>query len=281
MDQINLGAWIDRSDTTHGGISLQKAKLVHAVLGKPGTPAPTRGDRLPPLWHWYAFPPTVSMDELGPDGHPRLGDFMPPVRLNRRMWAGGNVEFMAPLHVGETLRRRTTIANIVEKSGAAGDIVIVSLDHEIHGAAGLAVMERQDLVYLQIPESYTPPKKIAAPEAADIAEDVPVSTPLLFRYSSITFNAHRIHYDLPYAQKVEHYPDLVVHGPLQAQLLMDLATTHRGCAPRLFSYRGVHPLFAADRLSVTAEKSDASQWKLASVAEKSHQCMQATAMWEI
>jgi 3-methylfumaryl-CoA hydratase len=281
MDQINLNAWIDRSDITHGGISAQHAQMVHSVLGKPGTAAPSEGDRLPELWHWYGFPPTVGMDALGPDGHPKLGDFMPPVRLNRRMWAGGTVEFIAPLYVGETLKRRTTIANIVEKSGAAGDIVIMSLDHEIHGACGLAVMERQDIVYLQIPDSYTPLKKQAPPPNPDINERVSVSTPLLFRYSAITFNAHRIHYDLPYAQDVEQYPDLVVQGPLQTQLLMDLATAHRRCAPKLFSYRGVHPLFAGDSVEAVAVKTDPSEWHLSTVAGGTHNTMQANAIWEI
>jgi 3-methylfumaryl-CoA hydratase len=221
------------------------------------------------------------MDALGEDGHPRLGDFMPPVRLNRRMWAGGTVEFVAPLRVGEALKRRTRIANIVEKSGATGDIVIVSLDHEIHGENGIGVMERQDIVYLQIPDSYVPPKKQIPAENPDVSADVCVTTPLLFRYSAITFNAHRIHYDLPYTQQVEQYPDLVVHGPMQAQLLMNLATQHRGCAPKLFSYRGVHPLFAGDKLRTVAVKAKPSEWKLSCVANETHNTMQANAIWEI
>lgn len=281
MDQINLGAWIDRSDTVMGGISVQKAKQIHAVLGKASVPVPQNGDALPPLWHWYAFPPAVSMEELGEDGHPRLGDFMPPVRLNRRMWAGGNLEFHKPLQVGEPLERRTRIANIKEKSGAAGDIVIVTLDHEIHGTRGLGVSERQDIVYLQIPDAFTPPRKISAAQAPDAAEDIKVTTPLLFRYSSITFNAHRIHYDLPYTQEVEHYPDLVVHGPLQAQLLMDMATNHRGAVPKVFSYRGVHPLFAGDTVARTLVKTADQDWSLAMQANGTHQTMQANAVWEI
>lgn len=281
MDQINLGAWIDRSDIATGGLSEGQARLVHATLGNHGAPAPRADDPLPHLWHWYAFPPTASMEELGTDGHPRLGDFMPPLRLNRRMWAGGSLEFHRPLRVGEALRRRTTIANIAEKNGAAGEIVVVSLDHEIHGAQGLAVTERQNIVYLQIPDAYTPPKAVPADDTAPIREDVAISPPLLFRYSAITFNAHRIHYDLPYTQTVEHYPDLVVHGPLQAQLLMDLATRQRGSAPRLFSYRGVHPLFAGDALDVRAVKTSEAEWALSTNANGTHQCMQANAMWEI
>ena len=281
MDQINLDAWIDRSDLTQGGVSSQAAQMAHAVLGQPNQSAPQEGDVLPHLWHWFAFPPTTPMDALREDGHPRLGDFMPPVRLNRRMWAGGNLQFRAPVHVGEPLTRRTRIANIVEKGGAAGEMVIVSLDHEISASGRLAITERQNIVYLQIPDSYKPPRRVAAVPTPDVHEPVEVTPPLLFRYSAITFNAHRIHYDLPYAQEVEHYPDLVVHGPLQANLLMEQATRHRGFAPSMFSYRGVHPLFAGDQLTLSTVKSSDAEWSLSTVANGTHQCMQASAIWEI
>ena len=230
MDQINLSAWINRSEISHGGLSDMAAHMAHAVLGRAGAAPPRAGDPLPPLWHWFGFPPTAAMEHLGPDGHPRLGGFMPPVRLDRRMWAGGALEFMAPLHVGERLTRETRIANVVEKTGAAGDMVFVTLEHDISGEGGPALRERQDLVYLQIPDTFRAPKAIPAPQS-DLREPVAVTTPLLFRYSAITFNAHRIHYDLPYTREVEHYPDLVVHGPLQANLLMDMAMRHRGRPP--------------------------------------------------
>lgn len=281
MDQVNLCAWIDRSETTLGGISQQKSKLIHAVLGQRQTAEPQEGERVPHLWHWYAFPPAVAMEELGEDGHPRLGDFMPPLRLNRRMWAGGSLEFLAPLHVGEPLKKRTRIADIAEKNGKSGEMVLVSLDHEISGTQGIAIRERQDIVYMQMPDSYRAPKAVPAPQTSDLSEDVAISTPLLFRYSSITFNAHRIHYDLAYTREVEHYPDLVVHGPLQANLLMDMATRHRGYAPSVFSYRGVHPAFAGDKIRTVAAKKSEAEWSLATVANGAHQCMQANAMWEI
>ena len=280
MDQINLAAWIDRTETALGGVGEQQARLVHAVVGGKSTSAPQAGDVMPPLWHWYGFPPTSPMEELGADGHPRLGDYMPPIRLNRRMWAGGSLEFFKPLHVGEVLSKRTSIANISEKSGAAGEMVVVSLDHEIHGEDGLAVYERQNIVYLQISDSYVPPKKIR-PQDASLVKPVLLSSPMLFRYSAITFNAHRIHYDLPYTREVEHYPDLVVHGPLQAQLLINLAVEGRGATPCLFSYRGVHPLFVSNQLDLRAEKDSVSEWHLSSVADGTHQTMQATATWEV
>jgi 3-methylfumaryl-CoA hydratase len=280
MDQINLSAWINRTEITQGGLPEMAAQMAHAVLGARGTDAPRAGDPLPPLWHWFGFPPTASMDKLGADGHPRLGGFMPPVRLDRRMWAGGALEFMGPLHVGERLTRETRIANVVEKSGSAGDMVFVTLEHDISGENGLALREQQDIVYLQIPDAFRPPKAIPAPQY-DMREAVEVNSPLLFRYSAITFNAHRIHYDLPYAREVEHYPDLVVHGPLQANLLMDMATRHRGRAPAMFSFRGVHPVFAPDTLEVMASKTSDAEWSLCTVANGSHQGMQASAIWEI
>lgn len=280
MDQINLSAWINRSEVSMGAVHAGTAQAAHAVLGQSGTLAPRDGDPLPALWHWFGFPPTASMADLGLDGHPRLGGLMPPVRLNRRMWAGGALEFLAPLRVGERLTRETRIANIVEKSGAAGEMVFVTLEHAISGESGLALREQQDIVYLQIPESFRAPKAVAAPHD-DLRETVEVTTPLLFRFSAITFNAHRIHYDLPYTQEVEKYPDLVVHGPLQAALLIDMATRHRGRAPSMFSFRGVHPVFGSDSFALSATKTSDAEWSLCTVAAGSHQGMQASAIWEI
>lgn len=280
MDQINLSAWINRSEISAGCVSEGTAQMAHAVLGRAGTAAPQAREMLPALWHWFGFPPLAHMDTLGTDGHPRLGGLMPPVRLNRRMWAGGALEFLAPLRVGERLSRETRISNIAEKSGAAGEMVFVTLEHEISGENGLALREQQDIVYLQIPDSYRAPKPVAPPQAAS-REAVAVTTPLLFRYSALTFNAHRIHYDLPYTQEVEHYPDLVVHGPLQANLLMDMASRHRGCAPAMFSFRGVHPVFAGDALTLCAVKSSDAEWQMSTVANGTHQGMQAHAIWEI
>jgi 3-methylfumaryl-CoA hydratase len=280
MDQINLSSWINRSEISSGGLSEMAAQMAHAVLGVKGAQPPRAGDPLPALWHWFGFPPLCPMAGLGEDGHPCLGGIMPPVRLNRRMWAGGALEFLAPLHIGERLSRETRIANVTEKSGAAGEMVFVTLEHEISGENGLAVREQQDIVYLQIPDRFRAPKPIAAPAEA-VRERIEVSTALLFRYSAITFNAHRIHYDLPYTRDVEHYPDLVVHGPLQANLLFDMATRHRGRAPAMFSFRGVHPVFASDTLEVAATKTTDAEWSLCTIAQGTHQGMQASAIWEI
>ena len=280
MDQINLSAWINRSEVSFGSVSDITAQMAHAVLSTPQSAALCEGDTLPQLWHWFGFPPTASMADLGPDGHPRLGGLMPPVRLNRRMWAGGALEFLAPLHIGERLTRETRITNISEKSGAAGEMVFVTLEHTISGESGLAVREQQDIVYLNIPDTFRAPKAVPAPQS-DLTEQADVTAPLLFRYSAITFNAHRIHYDLPYTQEVEHYPDLVVHGPLQANLLMDMATRHRGRAPAMFSFHGVHPVFVSDVVELAATKTSDAEWSLCTVAGGTHQGMQASAIWEI
>ncbi len=161
-------------------------------------------------------------------------------------------------------------------------MVFVVVDHEVHGAAGLAVRETQSIVYLPIPEKFTPPPKKPGP-TADLVVDLrqPVSTPLLFRYSAITFNAHRIHYDLPYAQDVEKYPGLVEHGPLQANLLMAAATAWKGRRPHRFRFRGVHPLFHGSDLHLRGTKTADGELKICTVAEAGHRGMDATADWEV
>jgi 3-methylfumaryl-CoA hydratase len=236
---------------------------------------------MPALWHWYAFPPAVPMAELGEDGHPRLGGFLPPVPYERRMWASGSLSFHAPLRVGEPIEKRSTIADVVEKTGSTGGMVFVTVDHELHGGAGLAVRERQNIVYLPIAPEFTPPPKKPGPVDGLVIDRVqPVSTALLFRYSAITFNAHRIHYDLPYAQQVEHYPGLVVHGPLQANLLIAEATAWAGRAPDRFEFRGVHPMFHDSDLRLCATRTEGGALALSTVAEAGHMGMQAKAEWE-
>ena len=279
MDQINVKAWEGRSQTDEGGISAGMAAQIHATLGAPRTPAPGTGQNLPPLWHWCAFPPTAPMDELGADGHPALGQFLPPSDLRRRMWAGGSLNFYAPLRVGERLQRRSVLRSVKEKQGKTGPMMFVQVDHKVYGERGLAVEERQDIVYLQIPNSYAPPAKQPLPVDPVLHRVVPMSETLLFRYSAITFNAHRIHYDQAYARDVEHYPGLVVHGPLQATLLMQAACAHKGRCPVQFDFRGVHPVFHGDALDIMACEDEDGNLALCT-GQAGHQGMQAHAMWE-
>lgn len=282
MDKINLSAWEDRTDAQRGGVSRQVAAMAQATLGGRADVL-NDGDPLPPLWHWFGFSPITQTSDLGKDGHPKLGGFLPDTGLDRRMWAGGELSFHGPVHIGEDLERRSKIRSIVEKTGAAGRMVFVTVDHQIHGDPGLAVSERHDIVYLAIPDTYVPPAKKPAPANTDFSEEVNVTASLLFRYSAITFNAHRIHYDLRYAQETERYPGLVVHGPLQATLMMSAAHRHAGRMPDRFTYRGVHPVFLEDPLRVVGTQVQPGSMNLCTAvdhADGSYQGMQATAYWE-
>lgn len=276
MDQVNSAAWVGRSQREHGGIDPVRAAQIHATLGTAQGAPPAPGAALPPLWHWCAFPPLTHVEDLGRDGHPGPGALLPPLPLPRRMWAGGQLTFHAPIRVGDPLERTSRVRAVTHKEAASGPMAFVTVDHSITGPRGLAVEERQDIVYMQIPEAFVPPKKQALPTAP--VRRVAMTPPLLMRFSAITFNAHRIHYDQAYTQRVEHYPDLVVHGPLQAMLLMRHAVALRGSPPRLFGFRGVHPMFVGSDLEIATREEDGALalW----TGQHGHQCTQATAVWE-
>ena len=233
MAVSDLTEWIGRVEQREDRLAPAVAAQLAATLPEAGHAPETMVDGavMPGLWHWLAFQPAVAMDGLGRDGHPRLGGFLPPVPLERRMWAGGRLVFHRPLHVGERLRRRSEILKVSEKTGSTGRMVFVTVAHALAGEDGLAIAEEQDIVYIAMPEAYRPPKAVPAPGAPDFDIPVPVDTRRLFRYSAATFNAHRIHYDRAYAVEVEKYPALVVHGPMQATLLMGAAVRERGTRP--------------------------------------------------
>jgi 3-methylfumaryl-CoA hydratase len=219
-----LKAWIGRSETLHDIAQPVPAAALAATLDHPAG-APGAGSVLPPLWHWLYFLPLAPQSQIGPDGHPRRGGFLPPVPLPRRMWAGSQFEFRSPLRLGDALQRRSTVVDMSGKSGRSGELVFVRVRHEVHcnGAAEPALVEWHDIVYrdAQRPNDVPPPPQ-SAPAAAVWQRELRPDAVLLFRYSALTFNGHRIHYDRPYATQVEGYPGLVVHGPLIATLLMDL-----------------------------------------------------------
>lgn len=271
---------VGRQQARHGVLTPAQADMLGATL----VPGWTTGDLpegapIPPLWHWAAFPPVAPMEDLGPDGHPRLGDFLPDLGLNRRMWASGSLRFLKPIRVGERLTILSGITSVDRKDAAGGPMVFVTLRHKVNGDDGTAIEEEQTIVYLQIPPEFRAPRAIPAPEAPAFDRTVPVTTPLLFRYSAATFNAHRIHYDRAYAMDVEHYPGLVVHGPLQATLLMAAATAHRGTPPTRFSFRGLHPMFDHHDLRLIGVDQPDGTLALCTAAPAGHQGMQATAGW--
>ncbi len=277
MNKVTAADWIGREETVQTRLDPSLSAMMAATLDRA---APREGDELPQLWHWAAFPALAPMSELGGDGHPRLGGFLPPIDLPRRMRAGGALRFHQPLHVGERLTAHARITDVAEKSGGAGRMVFVTVQHEIAGESGLAISERQDIVYLPMPDSFQPPKAIPVPTAPLIDEAQEMSEALLFRYSACTFNAHRIHYDRAYAAEVEKYPGLIVHGPLQATYLIDAARRHHGTPPRYFSFRSVYPKFHQDSLRVLGELQDDGSLRMCTATGKAHQNMQATASWE-
>lgn len=272
-----FGPWIGRVETARDRITPRQVLQLAATLGADAPCA--EGDALPALWHWIGWTPDAPMADLGPDGHPAKGSFLPPVPLERRMWAGGRLEFHAPLRIGEDLHRRSEIVKISEKNGTSGRMVFVTVRHEVTGAAGLAITEEQDIVYIAMPDRFTPPPPLPAPQAA-WRQDVAIDTVRLFRFSAVTFNAHRIHFDLPYATGVEKYPGLVVHGPMQAMLLMQAARARAGNAmPKTYRFRGVRPLFHFDTLSLQGQGGAAGTEALATVQGDGLMCMQADIGW--
>ena len=225
-------------------------------------PYPQPGDSLPPLWHWLYFLPFPMQSELGPDGHAKRGGFLPPVDLPRRMWAGGRAEFHNPLRVGETITRTSRIADVKFREGRSGALVFVLVRHEISNQASIAVTEEHDIVYRGHPQpgDALPPTRVAAKEPENDTAWERIVHPddvLLFRYSALTFNGHRIHYDRRYATEVEGYPGLVVHGPLIATLLVDLVRSNLPAAViTRFEFRAVNPIFDTGKFSVCGKPEE-------------------------
>jgi 3-methylfumaryl-CoA hydratase len=257
----DFSAWVGRHEDVSDVFEPARANALRAALGD--TDLLVSGDTLPPLYHWLYFWNVQAPKGLGPDGHPAKGGFLPPVALPRRMWAGGRLKFLKPLLVGERVTRRSTICKVEAKSGKSGNLIFVTVEHQILGAHGLAVAEEQDIVYREpaAPGASSAPVTPQAPRAPwqrDIMPD-PV---LLFRYSALTMNGHRIHYDRPYAMNEEAYPALVVHGPLQATLLAELAARNLGAPMTGFDFRGQAPAFDGATLHVCGEAtaSGANLW---------------------
>jgi 3-methylfumaryl-CoA hydratase len=237
-------------------------------------------DIAPQAIHWCLCLPDAATNELGDDGHPRKGGWLPPIPLPRRMWASSKVIFHAPIRAGNAITRRSTIAKVSEKTGSNGSLIFVDIDHETFAEGSPVVSERQTLVYREA--STAPP----TPRPADIVQDlsewhwhkcVAPSEALLFRYSALTFNSHRIHYDRPYAVEAEHYRGLVVHGPLTATLLLDLAGRSLGINKlKQFSFRGQSPAFAGEPLHLVG-KTNGSTITLAALGGDGRVVMSAEA----
>ena len=244
MDLTELQKWIGKTEIVSEQISPMPMAALAATLDI-DAPPPKAGDPLPPLWHWLYFLSVHRQSELGLEGHSTKGGFLPPVPLPRRMWAGGRFEFQRPLRVGDSYTRTSRLVSVQRKEGRTGPLVFVIARHEIGDAAGLALVEEQDLVYRDHPKPGDPTTASQlAPKNARWERAIRPDDVLLFRYSALTFNAHRIHYDWRYATQVEGYPGLVVHGPLIATLLLDLLRRNMPEAKvTRFAFRAMSPLF--------------------------------------
>ena len=284
LDPAALAAlqdWVGKTETHHDDLTAAPLRGLSATLGR-DDPPPTAGSPVPPLWHWLYFLPQHGAAEIGPDGHPRRGGFLPPVPLPRRMWAGGRLtwERANPLRTGDAARRVSRIASVSHKCGRSGDLLFVTVVHELHNGLGLALTEEHDIVYRAMPQpGDAAPAPVAAETTAAWQRELTPDEVLLFRYSALTFNGHRIHYDRPYVTQVEGYPGLVVHGPLIATLLVDLLRRNAPDAfVRRFEFKAVRPSFDGQPLHLKGEpQADGRTVRLWAHGGEGWAAMQATA----
>ena len=253
FDMSSLEQWVGKTESSCQVVHATAATALAATLDR-DLPLPP-GAVLPPLWHWIYFWSVCSQSEIGSDGHPQRGEFMPPVPLPRRMWAGGRLKFYAPLTIDAIATRASRVMRVTAKKGKSGDLAFVTVKHQITCGDVIAVSEENDIVYRGLPQPgiETPPQK-AVPIDAKWIRTITPDPVLLFRYSALTFNGHRIHYDRRYATEVEGYPGLIVHGPLIAVLLVDLLHRYMPQA-RLseFNFRAVSPLFDIEPFAVCGQ----------------------------
>jgi 3-methylfumaryl-CoA hydratase len=250
-EDARLRDWVGRTETARDVIHLERARALQATLDDMDPPLQD-GEALPPLWHWLYFWTIAPRSGLGRDGHPALGGFLPPVGTARRMWAGSRVRWPGRLLLGEEAQRTSTILDVVPKSGRTGRLVFVTVRHEISGSGGLAIVDEHDIVYREDAGAGTSARAgEPAPAGATYSRRMEADTTTLFRYSALTFNGHRIHYDRDYATRIEGYAGLVVHGPLLATLMADLAVRSRPDRPIAeFEFRGHRPVIDTDPFTV-------------------------------
>ena len=277
-------AWIGREDERTEQVLAPSVAAMAATLDMASAPA--AGQPLPPGWQWMFFNPVVRRSGLGTDGHPQRGGFLPPIELPRRMWAGSRVRYLADLPVDAKATRRSLILKVENKVGKRGSLWFVTVEHMISCEGKPCIMEEQDIVYREATPPSTAPA--VAPEPYDgqaqWSREVNPDTTLLFRYSALTFNGHRIHYDRKYVTEVEGYPGLIVHGPLIATLLVDLVRQSiPGCKLKSFEFRAIRPTFDINLFKVSAKpdlEKDPSG-KTISIWAEDHEgwlTMQATAV---
>jgi 3-methylfumaryl-CoA hydratase len=276
----DLRTWVGRKRTEQDIIASSQAMAIAATLDLEPDEF-HEGSVLPEFWHWIYFRHPVRRSRLGEDGHELRGDFLPPVELPRRMWAGGRLQFHKPITIGEDIERTSEILSVEEKHGRSGDLVLVTIKHTLTSADGLCVDEEQDLVYTEIPPPGQQPRQQSVlPADVDWKDSFMPDAVTLFRYSALMFNAHRIHFDYPFTTEVEGYRGLVVHGPLTATLLLEAAKRHSRGQLRAYRYRGVAPLFNDAPVTLAGkEVSGAKQTELWAAGPADMIAMQALVSW--
>lgn len=254
MTGDQFSEWIGKEKTSSTLIIADTANLMNATLNR--SALFKDGDDLPHLWHWLYFHEVVRRDNLGLEGHEKLGEFLPPVDLPRRMWAAGKLQFRRALKIGETAQKRSRIHSITHKEGRSGKLCFVIVEHEISQHGESCILEEQTLVYREAPKAgQQNPAPAQAPANASFSETITPDPIFLFRYSALTFNSHRIHYDADYCRQEEGYPDLVVHGPLNATLLLDLFVRQFPDDPPVaYEYRGVSPVLLPDTYTLNGRR---------------------------
>ncbi|MFN3163100.1 MAG: MaoC family dehydratase N-terminal domain-containing protein [Pseudohongiellaceae bacterium] len=274
---VDLAAWRGKQVTVSSDINCAVLDKLAATL-ETDTAGFSAGAVLPPLWHWLFFQRPAPHSQLGADGHAQRGDFLPPVTLPRRMWAGSRVEFFAPLVAGQAARQQSEISNITSKIGKSGPLVFVTVSHQVSQHGTLCLQEQQDIVFREVS---TVAVRGQPPEhQAEYTRSVSADPALLFRYSALTFNAHRIHYDRDYARDVEQYPGLVVHGPLMATMLLDLwQQNNPGASLASFRFRALAPVFDLTPFQLCGRSPDSEQRCLLWVENsEGNICLQAEAV---
>lgn len=276
LDIDHLQQWIGREEVKSELLTPAMVDRFKATFDQEGEAQ--NGDSAPLLIHLCLTAPTAPSSSLGPDGHPTRGGFLPPVPLPRRMWAGGRFDFYNDIHVGEMVTRRSTIQNVAIKEGRTGTLCFVTVQHDITSQGRQVIRERQDIVYRGEDQPGAVKKTPEPAPHGSYREVITPSPPFLFRYSALTFNGHRIHYDAPYVRNVEAYPGLIVHGPLQATLLAQLAAKLRGKRPAQFDFRSLSPLFDDADFTLNAE-DDGDRMKLWTSYANGPVAMEAVATW--
>ena len=276
--EMHFSEWIGRSETSMDFVDESRVAKMFATFNTP-CPDPIHEQALPALWHWMFFAPAVSFGKLGNDGHPERGGFLPPVDLPRRMWAGGRLEFCRQIKVGDKIRRVSSIKDIVSKKGRTGEMIFVTVAHQILDEHGVLINEEQDIVYRDlVPEEAPTPSYKTIDETSEFSMEIAPNPVTLFRYSALTFNGHRIHYDRKYCLEEEGYPGLVFHGPLTATHLAQLLLS-RGDDIELtdFRFRAIKPLFDNHAFLVHGKERDPGVYNLWATDHLGHVAMEAQA----